>query len=115
MLRSGSYSRLSTWAKSAQGDTSFKQITAQLLKAIGSKTEVDQYYKVYSQANHFAIIKVGGETVRDQIDDLAPALSFLHRVGCCIGQIWRLAVLFVPTAILKIMIYVFGCTKQGSK
>jgi N-acetyl-gamma-glutamyl-phosphate reductase/acetylglutamate kinase len=81
MLRRGQTSLLSTWSKGAQGDTSFKQITAQLLKAIGSKSEVDQYYNLYSQANHFAIIKVGGETVRDQIDDLAPALSFLHRVG----------------------------------
>jgi N-acetyl-gamma-glutamyl-phosphate reductase/acetylglutamate kinase len=36
---------------------------------------------LYSNASQFAMIKVGGDCIAHQLDELSPALSFLHHVG----------------------------------
>lgn len=54
-----------------------------LLQNIGSRKEVEQYLKQYSSldSKQFAIIKAGGAVLRDDLENLASSLSFLHRVG----------------------------------
>jgi len=60
-----------------------KGIITRLLTNLGSAREVDQYLKHYAgvDAEKFAVIKVGGGIIRDDLDGLASALTFLHRVG----------------------------------
>ena len=54
-----------------------------LLSNIGSRKEVEQYLKRFSSVDstRFAVVKVGGATLRDDLDNLASSLSFLYRVG----------------------------------
>lgn len=54
-----------------------------LLQNIGSRKEVEQYLKQFAslESRQFAIIKVGGAVLRDDLENLASSLSFLHRVG----------------------------------
>lgn len=54
-----------------------------LLQNIGSRREVEQYLKQFSSldSKQFAIIKAGGAVLRDDLENLASSLSFLHRVG----------------------------------
>lgn len=60
-----------------------REIILQLLGAIGSRKEVEQYLRQFSSVDQqrFAVIKVGGALLRDQLDELASSLTFLHRVG----------------------------------
>lgn len=62
---------------------STKAIITRLLSNLGSAREVDQYLKHYCnvEAEKFAVIKVGGAIIRDDLANLASALSFLHQVG----------------------------------
>jgi N-acetyl-gamma-glutamyl-phosphate reductase / acetylglutamate kinase len=54
-----------------------------LLYNIGSRKEVEQYLQHFSsvESYQFAIIKVGGAVISDDLDTLASSLTFLHRVG----------------------------------
>lgn len=54
-----------------------------LLQNIGSRKEVEQYLKQFAtlDSKQFAIIKVGGGILTDELEALASSLSFLHRVG----------------------------------
>ncbi|RKP26798.1 Aspartate/glutamate/uridylate kinase, partial [Syncephalis pseudoplumigaleata] len=54
-----------------------------LLYNIGSRKEVEQYLRHFAsvESQKFAVIKVGGAVLTDELDTLASALSFLHRVG----------------------------------
>ena len=54
-----------------------------LLSAMGSAREVQQYLKRFSQldAKRFAVVKVGGAVLRDDMAELASSLTFLQRVG----------------------------------
>jgi len=54
-----------------------------LLSAMGSAREVQQYLKRFSQldAKRFAVVKVGGAVLRDEMTELASSLTFLQRVG----------------------------------
>ncbi|MFP4599901.1 MAG: acetylglutamate kinase [Persicimonas sp.] len=54
-----------------------------LLSNIGSRKEVEQYLKRFSsvESTRFAVVKVGGAILRDDLDNLASSLSFLYRVG----------------------------------
>ncbi|KZO94557.1 acetylglutamate kinase ARG6 [Calocera viscosa TUFC12733] len=58
-----------------------------LLYSIGSKTEVSRYLRIFSSSSHpsspakFAVIKIGGAILTDQLQELALSLSFLYRVG----------------------------------
>lgn len=55
----------------------------ELLGQLGSSREARQYLKQFSKIdqNRFAVVKVGGAVLRDQLDELASALAFLHQLG----------------------------------
>jgi len=54
-----------------------------LLNNIGSRKEVEQYLKRFSEveSHRFAVVKVGGAVVRDELESLVSSLTFLYRVG----------------------------------
>jgi acetylglutamate kinase len=54
-----------------------------LLSNIGSAKEIQQYLKRFSQrdASRFAVVKVGGAILRDDLDALVSSLGFLQQVG----------------------------------
>lgn len=62
---------------------STRSTVIQLLDNIGSKREVEQYLNYFSSVNsqQFAVIKVGGAIITDQLQELASALAFLYHVG----------------------------------
>lgn len=55
----------------------------QLLSQLGSQREVQQYLERFSdlERSKFAVIKVGGAIMQEQLDALASSVAFLHRVG----------------------------------
>ncbi|CAG8513806.1 4836_t:CDS:10, partial [Racocetra persica] len=60
-----------------------KETIIKLLYNIGSKKEAEQYLRQFSsvESQKFAVIKVGGAVISDELDSLASSLSFLNRVG----------------------------------
>jgi len=62
--------------------TSLNSTLTQLLSHIGSKAECEQYLHQYAtrEKQKFAVIKVGGAVVEEQLDELAQALTFLYQV-----------------------------------
>ncbi|CEI89028.1 Putative Arg11 [Rhizopus microsporus] len=60
-----------------------KETIVKLLYNIGSRKEVEQYLRHFSsvESQKFAVIKVGGAVLTDELETLASALTFLHRVG----------------------------------
>lgn len=54
-----------------------------LLSNMGSAKEIQQYLKRFSQldAARFAVVKVGGAILRDELEALVSSLSFLQQVG----------------------------------
>jgi acetylglutamate kinase len=54
-----------------------------LLGNLGSRKEVDQYLRHYCSVDSqkFAVIKIGGSTLADQLEPVAAALAFLQQVG----------------------------------
>lgn len=60
-----------------------QELIARLLRNLGSAREVDAYLKQYAgvDSQNFAIIKVGGGILRDDMDSLTSALAFLAQVG----------------------------------
>ncbi|HKT29012.1 acetylglutamate kinase [Dyella sp.] len=50
---------------------------------MGSAKEIQQYLKRFSQldAKRFAVVKVGGAVLRDELNDLTSSLTFLQQVG----------------------------------
>ncbi|ORX97129.1 bifunctional acetylglutamate kinase/N-acetyl-gamma-glutamyl-phosphate reductase [Basidiobolus meristosporus CBS 931.73] len=64
-------------------DRSEKETIVKLLYNIGSRKEVEQYLRHFSsvESQKFAVIKVGGAVLSDELDTLASSLTFLNRVG----------------------------------
>ncbi|KAI8976460.1 Aspartate/glutamate/uridylate kinase [Pilobolus umbonatus] len=60
-----------------------KETITKLLYNIGSRKEVEQYLRHFSsvESQKFAVIKVGGAVLTDELETLASALTFLNRVG----------------------------------
>jgi acetylglutamate kinase len=54
-----------------------------LLSNLGSAKEIQQYLKRFSRvdASRFAVVKVGGAVLRDDLEALVSSLSFLQQVG----------------------------------
>ncbi|CCG81138.1 Arg11 [Taphrina deformans PYCC 5710] len=54
-----------------------------ILSSIGSRKEIEQYLRHFSsvESQKFAVIKVGGAIITDEMDTLASSLSFLNHVG----------------------------------
>lgn len=63
--------------------TDTRRIIIQLLSQLGSSREAREYLRRFSSGDHtqFAVIKVGGEIIRGQLNQLTGALAFLHEVG----------------------------------
>jgi N-acetyl-gamma-glutamyl-phosphate reductase/acetylglutamate kinase len=60
-----------------------QETITKLLYNIGSRKEVEQYLRHFSSVDSqkFAVIKVGGAVLTDELDTLASAITFLNRVG----------------------------------
>jgi len=60
-----------------------RRIVLELLAQLGSSREARQYLKEFSSVDEsrFAVVKVGGGILESQLDELASALAFLHRLG----------------------------------
>ena len=60
-----------------------RQIVLEVLAQLGSSREAKQYLQQFSgvDVNRFAIVKVGGGVLAEDLDGLASALSFLHQLG----------------------------------
>jgi len=60
-----------------------RQTIIRLLSSMGSAKEVSQYLKRFSQldAARFAVVKVGGAVLRDDLPALVSSLAFLQDVG----------------------------------
>ncbi|KAG0341368.1 hypothetical protein BG004_006050 [Podila humilis] len=72
-----------TYSGSATAAQSEKETITKLLYNIGSRKEVEQYLRHFSsvESQKFAVIKVGGAVLTDELDTLASAITFLNRVG----------------------------------
>lgn len=60
-----------------------RQTIVRLLSSMASAKEISQYLKRFSQidAKRFAVVKVGGAVLRDDLDALTSSLGFLQQVG----------------------------------
>jgi len=60
-----------------------RQTIVRLLSSMASAKEISQYLKRFSQidAKRFAVVKVGGAVLRDDLDALTSSLTFLQQVG----------------------------------
>jgi len=60
-----------------------RQTIVRLLSSMASAKEISQYLKRFSQldAARFAVVKVGGAVLRDDLDALVSSLAFLQDVG----------------------------------
>ncbi|MEO8671658.1 MAG: acetylglutamate kinase [Tahibacter sp.] len=60
-----------------------RQTIVRLLSSMASAKEINQYLKRFSQldAKRFAVVKVGGAVLRDDLEALTSSLDFLQQVG----------------------------------
>lgn len=60
-----------------------RRTIVRLLSSMASAKEIQQYLKRFSQldAKRFAVVKVGGAVLRDDLDALTSSLAFLQQVG----------------------------------
>ncbi|MEO6138170.1 MAG: acetylglutamate kinase, partial [Luteimonas sp.] len=68
---------------SLQPQNDLRPTIVRLLSNIANAKEIQQYLKRFSQldAARFAVVKVGGAVLRDQLDALVSSLAFLQQVG----------------------------------
>src|SRR5690554_5357404 len=66
-----------------QAHLNTRQTIIRLLSSMASTREIDQYLKRFSQldAKRFAVVKVGGAVLRDDLEALVSSLTFLQQVG----------------------------------
>ncbi len=64
-------------------DPQTRHTIVRLLSSMGSAREISQYLKRFSQldAARFAVVKVGGAVLRDDLEALTSSLAFLQDVG----------------------------------
>ncbi len=64
-------------------DPQTRQTIVRLLSSMAGAKEISQYLKRFSQldAARFAVVKVGGAVLRDELDALTSSLAFLQDVG----------------------------------
>ena len=62
-------------------DSKKQEAIVRLLYSIASKKEVERYLRIFSTADKFAVIKVGGAILTDNLKELSLSLAFLNRVG----------------------------------
>ncbi|MEX0916070.1 MAG: hypothetical protein WDZ60_09265, partial [Wenzhouxiangellaceae bacterium] len=63
--------------------TEVRPIVTELLGQLGSSREARQYLEQFSRVSEsrFAVVKVGGGVLAEDLDHLVAALAFLHRLG----------------------------------
>jgi acetylglutamate kinase len=66
-----------------QAHKQLRSTIVRLLSNMGSAKEIQQYLRRFSQldAARFAVVKVGGAVLRDDLDNLVSSLAFLQQVG----------------------------------
>ncbi|KAK9388207.1 Aspartate/glutamate/uridylate kinase, partial [Lipomyces mesembrius] len=75
--------RLNGVARASIRYNSTRSTVIQLLNNIGSKREVEQYLRYFTSVDsqQFAVIKVGGAIITQNLNELASSLAFLNHVG----------------------------------
>ncbi len=59
-----------------------EDLIVRLLQSLGTRKEVEQYLKLFSSVRQrFAVIKVSGGVVEQELDALASSIAFLDKVG----------------------------------
>ncbi len=58
-----------------------REIVMNLLHNLGGRAEVDRYLREHTGSGRYAVIKVGGGLIEEDLDELASALVFMHHVG----------------------------------
>ena len=60
-----------------------KQTIVQLLSNLANPKEIEQYMKRFASAGktHFAVIKVGGAVIENDLNNLCSSLAFLEQIG----------------------------------
>ncbi|CAH1829662.1 unnamed protein product [Saccharomyces cerevisiae] len=71
------------YVSSTNGFSATRSTVIQLLNNISTKREVEQYLKYFTSVSQqqFAVIKVGGAIISDNLHELASCLAFLYHVG----------------------------------
>jgi N-acetyl-gamma-glutamyl-phosphate reductase / acetylglutamate kinase len=71
------------YSKHAGEEANSRETILRLLSTIASRREINQYLNLFSSvsAPQFAVIKVGGAIITQELETLASALSFLRSVG----------------------------------
>ncbi|CAI4038542.1 hypothetical protein SMKI_05G1530 [Saccharomyces mikatae IFO 1815] len=71
------------YISSTNGFSATRSTVIQLLNNISTKREVEQYLKYFTSVSQqqFAVIKVGGAIISDNLHELASCLAFLYHVG----------------------------------
>lgn len=74
---------VSTASINGVGSSATRSTVIQLLNNISTKREVEQYLKYFTSVSQqqFAVIKVGGAIISDNLPELASCLAFLYHVG----------------------------------
>lgn len=77
------YSKRFMSSTNGVGTLATRSTVIQLLNNISSKREVEQYLKYFTSVSQqqFAVIKVGGAIISDNLQELASCLAFLYHVG----------------------------------
>src|SRR5438477_3552450 len=72
-----------SYSKFADQEANSRETILRLLSTIASRREINQYLNLFSSvsAPQFAVIKVGGAIITQELETLASALSFLRSVG----------------------------------
>ncbi|GAA5992244.1 hypothetical protein JCM10908_001835 [Rhodotorula pacifica] len=65
----------------ATGTDADRETIVRLLYSLASRREVSRYLQIFSSATHFAVLKVGGAILTNDLESLTLSLNFLHRVG----------------------------------
>lgn len=58
-----------------------REIVLNLLHNLGGRAEVDRYLREHTGAGRYAVIKVGGGLIEDDLEELSACLAFMHHVG----------------------------------
>src|SRR5271168_1678160 len=71
------------YSRDAGEEANSRETILRLLSTIASRREINQYLNLFSSvsAPQFAVIKVGGAIITQELETLASALSFLRSVG----------------------------------
>ncbi|KAK4057424.1 hypothetical protein OIO90_001493 [Microbotryomycetes sp. JL221] len=65
----------------SQATDADRETIVRLLYSLASRREVSRYLQIFSSATHFAVLKVGGAILTNELESLTLSLNFLQRVG----------------------------------